>query len=76
MGPACCWSLTTFSSQATSLFQATAVWFGIEDEFDVASVDRIGLKQVKVIIEVQSREGPCRTCGVFSALVKDGQSGG
>ena len=51
--------------------QTTAVLFGIEDEFDIASVDRVGPGLVKIIITMLVREGPCPTCGVFSARVKD-----
>ncbi len=51
--------------------EATSVLFGIEDEFDVVGVARIGPGQVKVIIEMQSVEAPCPACGVISALVKD-----
>ena len=51
--------------------KATAVLFGIEDEFDVEGVARIGPAQVKIIIEMRSREAPCPTCGVISSRVKD-----
>jgi transposase len=51
--------------------KATAVLFGIEDEFRVLSVVRHGLGQVQVIIETLSREGPCPACGVLSSRVKD-----
>ena len=51
--------------------KATAVLFGIEDEFDVVSVDRLEPGQVKIIIESVSREGPCPACGVISGRVKD-----
>src|SRR5215207_2793722 len=51
--------------------KATSVLFGIEDEFDVVSVDRADSGQVKIIIEMLSREGPCPGCGVFSRRVKD-----
>jgi transposase len=51
--------------------KATAVLFGIEDEFDVVSVDRLEPGQVKIIIESVSREGPCPACGVVSGRVKD-----
>ena len=37
--------------------EATSVLFGIEDEFDVVSVDRIDPGQVKIIIEMRSRGG-------------------
>ena len=51
--------------------EATAVLFGIEDEFDVASVDRTGPGQVQIIIEMRSREAPCPACGVLSGRVRD-----
>ncbi len=51
--------------------KATAVLFGIEDEFDVVSVDRIGPEQVKVIVEVRSEEAACPDCGVITGRVKD-----
>ena len=51
--------------------KATAVLFGIEDEFDVLSVDRLEPGQVRIIIESVSREGPCPACGVVSGRVKD-----
>ena len=51
--------------------EATAVLFGIEDEFDVTSVDRTGPGQVQIIIEMRSREAACPACGVLSARVRD-----
>ena len=39
--------------------EATAVLFGIEDEFDVTSVDRTGPGQVQILIEMRSREAAC-----------------
>jgi transposase len=51
--------------------KATEVLFGIEDEFDVLSVDRLAPGQVKIVIESASREGPCPACGVLSGRVKD-----
>jgi len=35
VAPRCCWSLTTSSSEATSMSDATSVLFGLEDEFMV-----------------------------------------
>lgn len=49
----------------------TSVLFGIEDEFDVMSVDRTGPGQVKIIIAMPSGEAPCPSCGVLSAQIKD-----
>ena len=51
--------------------EATAVLFGIEDEFDVISVDRTGPGQVQIIVEMRSREAACPACGVLSARVRD-----
>ena len=53
------------------MFEATSVLFGIEDEFDVLSVDRTGPEQVKMIIETRFMEAPCPACGVISVRVKD-----
>jgi transposase len=47
------------------------VLFGIEDEFDVLSVDRLGPDQVKILIELRSVEAACPTCGVITGRVKD-----
>jgi transposase len=47
------------------------VLFGIEDEFDVLSVDRLGLDQVKILIEMRAAEAACPTCGVVTGRVKD-----
>src|SRR4051794_8686909 len=71
MAPTCCWSLTTSSSEATTMSKATAVLFGIEDEFDVRSVDRLEPGQVKIVIEMRAAEAPCPSCGVVSRRVKD-----
>jgi transposase len=51
--------------------EATAVLFGIEDEFDVVSVDRTGPGRLHIIIEMRSREAPCPACGVLSRRVRD-----
>src|SRR5215203_4511030 len=51
--------------------KATSVLFGIEDEFDVVSVDRADSGQVKIIIEMLSREGAVPGLRVFSRRVKD-----
>ena len=51
--------------------KATSVLFGIEDEFDVVSVDRTGPGQVRVIIQMHAREAPCSACGVLSARIKE-----
>ena len=51
--------------------KATAVLFGIEDEFDVLSVDRLGPDQVKILIELRAVEAACPSCGVVTSRVKD-----
>lgn len=51
--------------------KATAVLFGIEDEFDVLSVDRLEPGQVKIMIELRAAEAPCPSCGVVTGRVKD-----
>jgi transposase len=51
--------------------EATAVLFGIEDEFDVVSVDRTGPGRLHIIIEMRSWEAPCPACGVLSRRVQD-----
>jgi transposase len=56
-------------SDATSV-DPTAVLFGLEDEFSVLDVQRIGPTSVKMIIEQTAREGPCPSCGVLTATVK------
>jgi transposase len=57
-------------SDATSV-DATAVLFGLEDEFGVCDVQRIDAVTVKVMIEQIAREGPCPDCGVLTGTVKD-----
>src|SRR5215218_9494105 len=71
MAPTCCWSSTTSSSEATSMSKATSVLFGIEDEFDVVSVERLDPGQVQIIIEMRSAVAPCPACGVLTSRVKD-----
>ena len=41
VAPTCCWSLTTSSSEATSMSDATSVLFGLEHEFSVLEVRRV-----------------------------------
>src|SRR5215217_3302453 len=48
-----------------------AVLFGIEDEFDVVSVERLDPGQVQIIIEMRSAVAPCPACGVLTSRVKD-----
>jgi transposase len=50
---------------------ATAVLFGLEDEFTVLDVIRVDVTTVKVVIEQTACEGPCPACGVVSRSVKD-----
>jgi transposase len=49
---------------------ATSALFGLEHEFSVLEVQRVGTTTVKVIIDQAAREGPCPACEVFSATVK------
>jgi len=51
--------------------KATSVLFGIEDEFDVVSVERLDPGQVQIIIEMRSAVAPCPGCGVLTTRVKD-----
>ena len=51
--------------------KATSVLFGIEDEFDVVSVERLHPGQVQIIIEMRLAEAPYPACGVFTSRVKD-----
>jgi transposase len=53
------------------LSDPVAVLFGLEDEFDILSVDRIAADRVKVTVELTAREGPCPACGVLSSAVKE-----
>jgi transposase len=57
-------------SDATSV-DATAVLFGLEEEFSVLGVERVDAATVKMIIEQTAREGPCPVCGVLTSTVKD-----
>jgi hypothetical protein len=51
-------------SDATKvLSDPTGVLFGLEGEFRVLFVQRIGPTAVKMIIEQIAREGPCPVCG-------------
>jgi transposase len=50
---------------------ATSVLFGLEDEFGVLEVQRVGSTGLKVSIEQLAREGPCPVCGVLTGTVKD-----
>jgi hypothetical protein len=45
-----------------ALSDPTAILFGLEEEFSVLTVDRIGPCVVKVIIEQIARDGPCPDC--------------
>jgi transposase len=51
--------------------KATSALLGIEDEFDVVSVERLDPGQVKIIIDMQTTAAPCPACGVFTSRVKD-----
>ena len=59
------------SDPAEVLSDPAALLFGLEAEFAVVSVVRTGPAAVKVIIEQAAREGPCPSCGVLSAAVKE-----
>jgi transposase len=50
---------------------ATLVLFGIKDEFEVVSVERLDPDQVQIIIEMRLADAPCPACGVFTSRVKD-----
>lgn len=53
------------------MIEAMAVLFGIEDKFDVTSVDRIGPGQVQVIIEMRARRRRARRAGCGRARVRE-----
>jgi len=42
---------------------ATSVLFGLEAEFEVVEVDRAGAHDVRVVVELVSREAACPACG-------------
>ena len=44
---------------------------GLEDEFRVLQVERLGPEMVRVVVEVADPEGACPRCGVLSARVKE-----
>src|SRR3954468_4477187 len=50
---------------------ATSVLFGLEEEFTVVAVERLGSACIRVLIEQSAREGPCPECGVLTGKVKD-----
>ncbi len=50
---------------------ATSVLFGVEGEFEVTDVDRVGARDVRVVIEMVAREAACPVCGVLTSRVKD-----
>jgi transposase len=50
---------------------ATSLLFGLEDEFCVLEVQRIGSSGLRLVMEQTAREGPCPACGVFTGRVKD-----
>ena len=59
------------SDPAEVLSDPAAMLFGLETEFTVLRVERTGPAAVKLIIEQTAREGPCPSCGVLSAAVKE-----
>jgi transposase len=50
---------------------ATSVLYGLENEFGVMEVTRLGCGEVKIVVEMLRREGACPSCGVLSSRVKD-----
>jgi transposase len=50
---------------------ATSVLYGLETEFRVVEVTRLDDAEVKIVIEMPPREGPCPSCGVLSSWIKD-----
>ena len=57
--------------EATSMNDSTSVLFGLEDEFVVASVERLSQDDLRVVVEHRDREAACPACGVITARVKD-----
>ena len=57
--------------EATSMNDSTSVLFGLEDEFVVASVERLDKDDLRVVIEHRDPEGACPACGVITSRVKD-----
>jgi transposase len=51
--------------------EGTSVLLGLEDEFRVLQVERLGPDTVRVVIEVTDVEGACPGCGVLSSRVKE-----
>lgn len=51
--------------------EGTSVLLGLEDEFRVLQVERLGREVVRVVVEVADPEGACPGCGVLSARVKE-----
>jgi len=52
---------------------ATSVLFGLEAEFEVTDIGRVGACDVRVVIELVAREAACPACGVLTSRVKDRQ---
>jgi transposase len=57
--------------EATSMNDSTSVLFGLEDEFVVASGERLDKGDLRVVIEHRDREAACPSCGVLTTRVKD-----
>ena len=53
------------------MIDSTSVLFGLEDEFVVASVERLSSGDLQVVIEHRAREAACPACGVVTSRVKD-----
>jgi len=45
------------------MIDSTSVLFGLEDEFVVTSLERLGKDDLRVVIEDRDREAPCPSCG-------------
>jgi transposase len=53
------------------MIDSTTVLFGLEDEFVVASVERLSRDDLRVVIEHRDAEGACPACGVVTSRVRD-----
>lgn len=50
---------------------SAAVLFGLEHQFRVLRAQRTAPDAIKVLVELTAREGPCPSCGVLTAAVKE-----
>ncbi len=53
------------------MIDSTSELFGLEDEFVVTSIERLGSSDLRVVIEHQEREAPCPSCGALTSRVKE-----